>query len=190
MKLPPEGKLKMHKFEIVLKNEKERTYFIISCLLLYSNFISLLLLTIAIDFTKLGPFILSILSMLSLYLGWYLKRSNEKQTLYAPFLFFSLAWFSSPYLWLGFANLFFQILDATSRRKLNVQFYNDKIIYPSVFRKNILWTEVNNAILKDGILTLDFKNNKLIQQYIDQGSTSINEKEFNEFCNSRLNLAH
>ena len=176
----------MYKYEIVLRNEKEKTYFIISCILLFSNFISIILLTIAIDFKKLGPFILSILAMLSLYLGWYFKRPKEKQTLYAPFLFFSLAWFATPYLWLGFANLIFQILDAVSRRKLTVFFSENKILYPSVFNKNIDWAAINNIILKDGMLTIDLKNNKLIQQYIDESNTAINEKEFNDFCKSRL----
>ena len=178
----------LYKYEIVLKNDKEKTYFIISCLLLFYNFISLLLLTIVVDFKKLGPFILSILAMLSLYLCWYFKRADEKQTLYAPFLFFSLAWFASPYQWLGFANLFFQVLDAVSRRKLSVLISDKKIIYPSVFKKTILWTNLNNVKLKDGILTLDLKNNKLIQQFIDGASTSINEKEFNDFCKSKLTI--
>ena len=143
-------------------------------------------MTIANGFTKWGPFILSILAMLSLYLGWNLKQPKERQTLYAPFLFFSLAWFATPYPWFGFANLFYELLDATSRRKLLVHVFDNKIIYPSEFRKNIRWTEINNVVLKDGILSIDFKNNKLIQQYIDDQSTNIDEKEFNDFCKSRL----
>ena len=176
----------MPNYEIVLRNDKEKTYFIISYIILFSNFISLLLLTIANGFTKWGPFILSILAITSLFLGRYLKRPNEKQTLYAPFLFFSLAWFFTPFLWLGFANLFFDVLDAVSRRKLTVLFSENKILYPSVFNKSIDWAAINNIILKDGILTIDLKNNKLIQQYIDEKNTTINEKEFNDFCKEKL----
>jgi hypothetical protein len=40
--------------------------------------------------------------------------------------------------------------------------------------------------MKDGVLTIDFKNNKIIQQSIDEARSSVNEKEFNEFCQKQL----
>ncbi|MGC4034655.1 MAG: hypothetical protein QM764_01750 [Chitinophagaceae bacterium] len=45
---------------------------------------------------------------------------------------------------------------------------------------------MSNAILKDGILTIDFKNNKIIQAEIDEEYAVVNEKEFNEFCKRQL----
>lgn len=176
----------MYKYEIVLRNEKEKTYFIISCILLFSNFISIVLLTIAIDFNKLGPFILALLAATAIFLAKYFKRPNEKLLYLWPFFFFSNAWFVTPYVWLGYINLLFAVLDTLSRRKLSVQFYNDKVIYPSAITKKIFWTEINNVTLKDGILTIDLKNNKLIQHYLDETYLSVNENEFNEFCNEQL----
>ena len=176
----------MYKYEIALRNEKEKTYFIISCILLFSNFILLLSLTISQGFTNWWPFILSLSGMFSFFIGWYFKRPGVKQSLYVPFLFFSLAWFFTPFLWLGFVNLFFDVLDAVSRRKLTVLFSENKILYPSAFNKSIDWAAINNIILKDGMLTIDLKNNKLIQQYMDERNTTINEKEFNDFCKERL----
>lgn len=44
------------------------------------------------------------------------------------------------------------------------------------------WNEFSNIILKDDLLTLDFKNNKLIQVSIDENEPAVDEKEFNEFC--------
>lgn len=180
----------MYKYEIVLRNEKEKTYFIIGCILLFFNFIALITLTIAGGFNKLGPFILSILAILALYLGWYFKKPKEKQYLFAPFLFFSLAWFVTPYPLFGFVNLLFQALDALTRKKLLVRVFDDRIIYPSLINKNISWNEINNLVLKDGILTIDLKNNKLIQQYADEKDNPINEIEFNDFCESRLTIDH
>ena len=63
--------------------------------------------------------------------------------------------------------------------------FTDKILYPSLPQKNISWPELNAIILKDGLLTIDFKNNKLIQQTIDENST-VNEQDFNEFCRQQL----
>ena len=46
--------------------------------------------------------------------------------------------------------------------------------------------DLNNVILKDDLLTLDFKNNRLLQLLVTSTETDINEKEFNEFCKVKL----
>ena len=71
------------------------------------------------------------------------------------------------------------------QKKTLVSIFTDKILYPSLPQKNISWPELNAIILKDGLLTIDFKNNKLIQQTIDENST-VNEQDFNEFCRQQL----
>jgi len=47
------------------------------------------------------------------------------------------------------------------------------------------------VILKDGILTLDFKDNKLIQkEVLDDDEPEAEEDEFNEYCQSKLVNLH
>jgi hypothetical protein len=177
----------MQQYEIVLKNEKEKTYFIISWILLIANFISILILTISIHFTKLGPLILSFLAFACIFIPMYFKEKNEKLTYYWAFFFFSLAWFSSHNDWLGSLNLLFGLLDVTARRKLFVRVDKNCVEYPSFIFKRALWKDISNVILKDGMLTIDFKNNKIFQQLIDEKMQSVNEKEFNDFCRQQLN---
>lgn len=55
-----------------------------------------------------------------------------------------------------------------------------------IFGKSYYWTEFSNVILKDELLTLDFKNNRLIHLLVDVNFTPFNEIEFNEFCSSLL----
>ena len=58
----------------------------------------------------------------------------------------------------------------------------------SIFGKRFLnWKQLNNLVMKDGLVTIDLKNNKLIQQYLDESSMPVNEKEFNDFCKKQLN---
>ena len=52
------------------------------------------------------------------------------------------------------------------------------------------WNEFNNVILKDNLLTVDFKNNKLLQLEIDETNGEINEKIFNNFCNGQLKTSN
>ena len=178
----------MLKYEIALKNEKAKTYLVISWLLLSSNFITLVLLTISADFKKLGPFILSLLAVVAIFLGRYFKRKYENITYSWVFFIFSLAWFLSPYDWVGYINLAFFILEPLANRKLSARIYNNKIIYPTTIPKKILWEEISNVILRDGILTIDLKNNKILQQDLDDSSSEINEPEFNDFCRQQLNV--
>src|SRR4029079_4341510 len=122
----------------------------------------------------------------SIFIPLYFKDRNEKVTYYWPFFFFSLAWFSAHYNWFGYLNLLFGCLDATTRRQLFVRVDKNCVEYPSFIFKRVLWKDISNLILKDGILTIDFKNNKIFQQLIDEKMQSINEKEFNDFCRQQL----
>ena len=41
--------------------------------------------------------------------------------------------------------------------------------------------------VKDVYKSFDFKNNRIIQQQVADISSTINEKEFNDFCRQQLN---
>ena len=51
------------------------------------------------------------------------------------------------------------------------------------------WTEINNLILKDNVLTIDFKNNRLLQLTTEPGKSEIDESSFNRFCSRYLHPA-
>ncbi len=45
------------------------------------------------------------------------------------------------------------------------------------------WDEFENIVLKDNLLSLDYKNNKLLQLEVDTaGGKSLDEKTVNDFC--------
>jgi hypothetical protein len=50
------------------------------------------------------------------------------------------------------------------------------------------WDEFSNIILKDNLLTLDFKNNKLLQLTISEGDNKIDEYSFNIFCSGLVGV--
>ncbi|MES2850077.1 MAG: hypothetical protein V4685_13545 [Bacteroidota bacterium] len=47
------------------------------------------------------------------------------------------------------------------------------------------WNSFNNLVLKDNLLTLDFKNNKVLQLEVEE-KENFDEKRFNEFCGTRI----
>ena len=44
------------------------------------------------------------------------------------------------------------------------------------------WADIQNVVLKDGLLTIDFKNNHVFQIPITSKDKPIDEKAFNQFC--------
>jgi hypothetical protein len=62
-----------------------------------------------------------------------------------------------------------------------VAFTEDEITFNTLPRKTLKWNEVNNVVIKDGLVTIDQKNNKLFQKEIDGYVTADVENEFNQF---------
>jgi hypothetical protein len=77
-----------------------------------------------------------------------------------------------------------------STRPEEIGFSEDRIVFKSFFSKTISWSSLNNALIKDGILTLDYKNNKLFQAETDDDEENeeyeVSEEEFNAFCAQQL----
>ena len=89
------------------------------------------------------------------------------------------------YYTIGFISLALVLFYYIARRDLKVLINKERIEYPSFPPKKIKWADLNNIILKDGLLTIDFKNNKIIQQLIDENNP-VDETEFNNYCRDRL----
>ncbi|MBS1920734.1 MAG: hypothetical protein JST17_10815 [Bacteroidetes bacterium] len=176
----------MQQYQIFLINGKEKPYGVISWLLLLLNFISLFFLTVSFRFEKWVPLIFAILAMVFSLVPLFLKGIHKKITHSWSFGLFSIAWFISHYFIFGIVNLILGILDLLARKPLFVRVDKYGVEYPSAIHKKVYWKDISNVIIKDGILTIDFKNNKLFQQLIDEKKQTINEKEFNDFCRMQL----
>ncbi len=89
--------------------------------------------------------------------------------------------------------VFYLILAGIYHRSVKPQeigFSRENIVVDGLFQKEIPWSSLNNVILKDGLLTMDYKNNKLFQQETDEldddEDDDVTEEEFNAFCRECL----
>lgn len=48
------------------------------------------------------------------------------------------------------------------------------------------WTEMENVMLKDNVITIDFKTNRIIQVEVVESNRMVDEIEFNLFCRQYL----
>lgn len=75
-----------------------------------------------------------------------------------------------------------------ANRKLAVGINEIGVIYPSVPSKLFEWKDIEQVLLKNNVLTIDLKNNKLIQVSIsEEENEKIEHRKFNAFCDSLIN---
>jgi hypothetical protein len=182
----------MKKYEIILQNKKAKIYSTISWLIIALNLLIFLYLGIAeLAVPLMYPFLGA--SLLAFTFIFYFtvrkKNKNENSPFIISFIIIVLTWIMMGFYLPAAINLVLFFFQDITRRKLEILVAVEKITYPSFPKRTILWNELSNLILKDELLTIDFKNNKIIQQLIEKTEHPVNEKEFNDFCNKQLKSA-
>jgi hypothetical protein len=117
----------------------------------------------------------------------YSIRNNQKNALpfkiEISFGICAIIWFVTGNVWLGLPLLIFALLGMIINKKPIVQVNEAGIFYPSFSGSNWPWDTIEWVILKDGILTIEKKDNHLLQITLDkQVATNINEIDFNSYC--------
>jgi len=183
----------MRKYSFILKNEKTKNYRLISQLLVLFNLLGFVFLLmnsetrIAMNVTLLFAILITALYTFFTVIEWISKKPLPDFWHRSIFGVCALVWYKEGFWWLTLMLLLFILLDFIAHKKLVVDVTDKRIVVPYIMEKTLDWKEVNNVILKDGLLTIDFKNNKLFQQLILNSDEDINEKEFNDFCKQQLN---
>lgn len=117
----------------------------------------------------------------------FLYFRTVKEIYYSKALLIAgLVWTKMPYFeWLVIVFAFLALLEYQAKRAPEIGFADDHIMINKLFKKKIMWNEIDNVVLKDGWLTIDFKNNKLFQKEIDSGESEASDEEFNEWVKIR-----
>ncbi|HMU11356.1 MAG TPA: hypothetical protein PKC54_15190 [Ferruginibacter sp.] len=80
------------------------------------------------------------------------------------------------------------ILVMTVRKKKTIVFISEEgIVVKRIFnRTTYAWENLDNLVLKDGLLTIDLLSNKMIQAELSKENELVDEKQFNLFCRQYL----
>ena len=177
----------MESFTIILKNDKLPSYRRMAVLILLLHLFYFIYSLTAMDSPSI--FIKGIaVILLSLLFQFKVKKRKGIPFIPAsiPFLFLSLVWFLLHNYWLGITLIVLAVLDHLAGRKILISFNKDRIKFHSIPGKMIRWDDLDNVVLKDRILTLDFRNDRLLQSEISPESFDIDEKAFTTFCHDQL----
>ena len=134
--------------------------------------------------------------------NWFYKRKKERSYIII-YLLTAVIWISNTPFWY-FSILFLLMLFLQLRIESDfvIIFSDRKLIINGFIRHEYQWSGFNNVILKDDLLTLDFKNNRILQVEPDWNESVSSggienweagegypetEKEFNDFCREHLN---
>jgi hypothetical protein len=179
----------MKKYEIILKNTKVRGYLLSGWVIVFLS--SLIQLFIAFSQSVNAQRIESLIGIAIVAFMLYIGRGdrfNFKDRDHS----ISIAYAVSMWIWLDWKLympalmlLVIYILYMLATRRFLVSINNRNIVYTTFPKRKIGWNELNNVLIKDGLLTIYFKNDKLLQNETE-GDDNFNEKEFNEFCRQQL----
>jgi len=124
-------------------------------------------------------------------LGWNIHHmfKGNKVFFNRAYLISALLWIKMPYMeWLFVAFILLAILERQAKFPLEIGFSESQVVFNTLLKKKYDWSQLSNVVLKDGLLTIDFHNNHLLQREVEdeEDEEDVPEEEFNEFCRAQL----
>ena len=114
---------------------------------------------------------------------------KDRPVRYKNLLFLAgIYWIMMPYLsWVSIVFFFLAFLEYQAKHPLEVGFAKEEVVINTLIKRKFNWSSFNNIILKEGLLTMDFKNNKIFQkETLDDDEPDADEDEFNDYCRKQL----
>ncbi len=177
----------MNQFIFTLKDNNQKAFNSFFWFLLFLHVIiaSVIVINTALKYQKIIA-VTAIALYFFLTAAFYLLKNKFKLKNYqlAVFVLMILFWLAQA-AWLPCIIVIAAIVFAYKilRTKSMAIFSTENIILSkSLFKKEYAWGQISHVVLKDNLLTIDFKNNHLIQVEITTDSYGVNETAFNQFC--------
>ena len=179
----------IYQYVVTLKNQQTRYLDMLGILLSLLSLLSFV--RELINSTNVGfAYLLGSVFIIAV-LAWNLYQSKykKKKVYYSrALLVAALVWMKMPfYQWLSFVFIILALLEYQAKYSIEIGFSEKEIVWNSFFKKRYAWNQFTNIVLKDGLLTLDFSNNKVVQREIeDDEDDDAEEEEFNDYCRNQL----
>lgn len=181
----------MQEFVLILKHDKVVSYKRSILAIIGLNLIYFIAKAIITNETKaINRCLFLVIFSLILFVAEYLLRKRKRNLFSAAIVVCALIiylYLKINFWWAATAMTIILLLYLFAIQIPVVHISPDGIKLSILGKRFLKWEQLNNLVMKDGLVTIDLKNNKLIQQYLDESSITVNEKEFNDFCKKQLN---
>jgi hypothetical protein len=178
-------------YVVILKKNSERATDALSILLCLFSAITFAYRSLQTGKLNYIALLLSGLLLIGITVNLILRRKGKPGIRYRYWLLLAaVGWIATtPTPWVGAFFFLLAFLEYQTKRPLEIGFDYDRIVMNSLIKRRFDWSMFNNVVLKDGLLTLDFKDNRLIQREIadDEDEDDADEEEFNAWCRVQLN---
>lgn len=181
--------MKEYDYIIVLKRSGHGLVDMISRLMLC---LALIVFSASVLTLGLSPKSLLLLVIISGIIGWWVYCYLQQKKGFLPFYRIALLMAAVGWAiqagWGLIPAIYFlaAIVEKQVKFPQEIAFDAEEIVINSFPKKHFQWRQLQNVLLKDGMLTIDFHNNKLIQKEIETPVSAGTEQEFNGFCRERL----
>jgi len=178
----------IYPYVVTLKNENARYINIIGFLLSICSAL-LFLRELLLQNTLVPAYLAGILFILGLIVWNYIQyRKGDKRVYFAKALLIAgLVWTRMPYFqWLIVVFVLLALLEYQAKHEVEIGFSQNHIVFNQLIKKRYPWSAIDNVVIKDGLLTIDFKNNRLLQKETDDSEEDADEDEFNLWCQRQL----
>jgi hypothetical protein len=176
----------MQSYSIPIPNEKAATYKVVTFIISLINLIAFVYVLLRADEKMPIIFISGLLFSLAAVLLFVARRYFAGLKVVQPAVFIlisSFCWIFTGIYLLGILLFSFSVISLLTSKALVITFNEEGILYPSFPVKMIGWQEVDFVMLKDDILTIELKNNKLMQFTLESEDAGLLDAgEFNAYC--------
>ncbi|MFZ4771977.1 MAG: hypothetical protein ACOYLO_17480 [Ferruginibacter sp.] len=177
----------INNFSIEIPNEKAATYKVVTFIIAVINLIAFAYFLFYSSQSHLKNliiigFVISVLGLLLFIVKQYSSHISSFRVEIA-FIICATVWLFSGAFLLGFLLLVFAVFGLITNKKTIIHFTQEGIRYPSFPEKYFKWEVVDFVILKDDILSIELKDNRLFQFSLDKNiAAAIDSAVFNNFC--------
>jgi hypothetical protein len=182
----------MDEFRIYFKNEKLKQYKRINFFVIAINFALFIYIGLSGPTKELRREMLFEAFMILICLGinfllYRFRKYSGNILIFFIYTIIFIVWLHAGLWWIGGLFELVYLLYSVAILPQIVTINDARIEYPGGFLgRTFLWEKISNMMLKDDLLTIDLKSNKLYQQFIDADKMNFTEAEFNEFCRQQM----
>ncbi|MFM8805840.1 MAG: hypothetical protein ACKOD1_00595, partial [Sphingomonadales bacterium] len=161
-------------FSLRLINTKKKQYETLGWWVVVLNAVILVYVAVSLGGTQPGPLLYGglIAPLIALPLNRLVHKKKSTGLRYSDltafYIFGFYAWIVGGFYTAAGVLLILFILFKISLRPLRVVISDQGIDYPSFPRKKIEWNQVAQVIVKDDLLTIDLRSNRLLQHPIEK----------------------